>query len=249
MLGIPVISGQKLKEIYSSEMDIIVCAKEYFCISAQLIEMGITDYYVLMEGFLYHSSANETMMPVELNEYPYLRKETDEKNVLYIQNTGCSQSWEAAAMMKSEGYKIYLLYVMAFPETNSSSFMDIYDRTFTFYTADGIVNFIENSEFDVIHSSNDSDILTNIALSVSKHVALDMSNSGCDGCGTVEKIILSYIANMQSAGMIYKSLDDIKHMKKKYELEGKEILCLEESGWNSKVIADFYEKVKKRNVT
>ena len=74
LFGIKIIAGEKLKEIYSPDMDIVICTRSYFQISAQLVEMGITDYYVMMEGFLYHNSANETMMPIELSKYSYFQK-------------------------------------------------------------------------------------------------------------------------------------------------------------------------------
>lgn len=252
LFGIPIISSTQLKEIYTSGTDIIVCKKNYFQVSTQLIEMGITDYYVMMEGFLYHNSTNETMVPVELNKYSYFRKERDEKNILYVQNaTICKVIQQTAAMMRKEGYKVYLLYTMLPLESCNGNFASIYNGIYTFYTADGIIDFIENSDFDIIHSSDASDILANIVLGSSKHVVYDTHDtSSQQGCGAVENLILKYIATTQSDGNIYSSRDIAEIAGKKYGLEGKEILLssTEHQKSYSQELAAFYERVKKRKV-
>ncbi len=252
LFGIPIISSTQLKEIYTSGTDIIVCKKNYFQVSTQLIEMGITDYYVMMEGFLYHNSTNETMVPVELNKYSYFRKERDEKNILYVQNaTICKVIQKTAAMMRKEGYKVYLLYTMLPLESCNGNFASIYNGIYTFYTADGIIDFIENSDFDIIHSSDASDILANIVLGSSKHVVYDTHDTRSQqGCGAVENLILKYIATTQSDGNIYSSRDIAEIAGKKYGLEGKEILLssTEHQKSYSQELAAFYERVKKRKV-
>ena len=252
LFGIPIISSTQLKEIYTSGTDIIVCKKNYFQVSTQLIEMGITDYYVMMEGFLYHNSTNETMVPVELNKYSYFRKERDEKNILYVQNaTICKVIQKTAAMMRKQGYKVYLLYTMLPLESCNGNFASIYNGIYTFYTADGIIDFIENSDFDIIHSSDASDILANIVLGSSKHVVYDTHDTRSQqGCGAVENLILKYIATTQSDGNIYSSRDIAEIAGKKYGLEGKEILLssTEHQKSYSQELAAFYERVKKRKV-
>lgn len=268
--GIPIISCTKLKEIYSYGMDIIICTKDYFRISTKLIEMGITDYYVMLEGFLYHSSADETMMPVELNKYSYFRKEKDEKNILYVQDTVCMRTHEIAEMLRDEGYKIYLLYTMPLPESENISFAGIYNEVYTFYTANGILDFIENSDFDIIHSLNAPDILTNIVLETSKHVVFDTYDiNGLREYDTIEDIVLEYIAGTQSDGNIYSSRNAAEIARKKYGLEEQEILVLEnmisgreessipcekvcgteEKKFLSQKLVAFYERVKKRKVS
>ncbi len=223
LFGIPVIAGQQLREVYSSETDVIICAQAYFEISAQLIEMGITDYYVMLEGFLYHSNKNETMMPVELNQYNYFCKRDAERTILYVQSTECAQLHKMAAMMGEEGYKVFLLYTMACPQTEDSHSAGVYDGIFTFYTVNGIVDFIENSDFDIVHSFDDSDVLTNIVLLTPKHVVVNADRGGQKWVGTVENLVLSYMADARNDGMADTSLD-------------------------SKGLVEFYESVKKRNV-
>lgn len=244
LFGIQVIAGKKLKEIYSSGVDIIICSGSHFQISAQLIEMGITEYYVMLEGFLYHNSDKETMIPVELNNYSYYRKEKKEKNILYMQDTACIRTHKIASMMKDEGYKVYLLYTMAPPESNNESYAGIYSGIFSFSSMGGIIDFIENSDFDIIHSSNEPDILTNIALKTSKHVVFDTHDmNSLWGHDSIENLALEYVANTQSDGNIYTSTGVVEIAKQKYGLEQKEIFSLENMILDQEEIKDSYEKL------
>ena len=244
VLGIPVISAARLQEIKRPEIDIIICSKSYFSISAQLIVMGITEYYVMMEGFLYHCSKTETMMPVELSTYAYFQKEKNEKNILYMQNAACIRTHKIAKLMKEAGYKVYLLYTLAPPESNNESFSNIYNGIFTFYTMDGMIDFIENSDFDIIHSSNAPDILTNIILAASKHVIFDTHDmNSLWGNNSIEELALEYIANVKSDGNIYTSQSVVEIAKRKYGIKNKEILSLENMILDQEEIGESYEKL------
>lgn len=242
--GIPVVSAAELKEMYSSDIDIVICAKAYFQISAQLIEMGIHEYYVMMEGFLYHNSASETMLPVELSYHSFLKKEKNEKSVLYVQDIADRRTNEVAAAVKKAGYRAYLLYMLAPQETSIGKTSNIYDGEFTFYTADGMINFIENSDFDIVHNMGSSAILSNIVRSASKPVVLDIEKDQC-GSGTVEDLFLEYTAVTQCDGIIYGSPELAETTEKKYKLHGKETICMERE-ISGKGLCEFYEKVLQR---
>lgn len=249
LFGIPIISEAKLKEVYSSEIDIIISTNNYFQISTQLIAMGIKSYYVLMEGFLYHNCGFETMMPVELSKYPPLKKETGEKCILYMENIPSIRTHKIAELMKKAGYHVYLLYMMSLLAPEHKSLTNIYNKIFTFYTANEIINFIKGSDFDMIHSSDDAAILTNIGLLTSKHIVYDIGNrKELLGDNSVENTVLESIANTKSNGNIYSSEHAAMIAKKKYELENKEILIWNPDDSVQKLIS-FYKRVKQRKIT
>lgn len=209
LFGISVISTTELQEMHSAEIDIVICAEDYFRISTELIETGINEYYVMMEGFLYRNSADESMMPVELSTYSSVKKEKGEKNVLYVQSLADGRTNEMALAMKEAGYKVYLLYMLALQENGNSDFSDIYDGEFTFYTANGVIGFIENSDFDLVHSVGASLSLTNIVLAASKHMVIDVEKDQCE-CETVEALFLKHMADTQSDGIIYRAQGDVE---------------------------------------
>lgn len=55
IFGIPVISPNKIVNYMERDVDIVICASAYDQIGLQLNNMGITDYYVMIDGHLYHN--------------------------------------------------------------------------------------------------------------------------------------------------------------------------------------------------
>lgn len=226
--GISIIDIKELKKVYSGDIDIIICSKSYFQISAQLVELGIKEYYVLLEGFLYHSDMNDTMIPVELENHKYYKKLTDDKAILYVQNAACIRTHKIATMMKKYGYKVYLLYTMAPPDSSNSDFASLYDGIFSFTTANGVKRFIANSEFDIIHCSNTPDILANIAITTGKKVVVDTHDmNSLWGKDSINELILEFMANKFSEGDIYTSEKVTDIAEKKYNLKNKKVWYLE----------------------
>ena len=228
LFGIPIIAGVRLNEVRTPETDVIICAGNYFEIGMQLTKMGITDYYVMLEGFLYHSNAGESMMPVELNRYSYYRKHKHEKNILYVQNTACIRTHKTAALMRNSGYSVFLLYLVAPPAASNAAYSSVYDDIFTFYTQDAVVDFVENSDFDIVHCSNEPDILTNLLLATKKHIVFDTHDMmSIRRTENIEKLVLEYVANTASDGNIYISDWVVDIARKKYDLKNKEIIAWE----------------------
>lgn len=226
---IPIISIEELQNIFvAEEMDIIICSQAYFEMTNQLVEIGIQEYFVLLEGFLYHFDREEVMMPTELGDREYYKKEKNEKNILYVQNTACIRTHKIASMMKDKGYKVFLLYTIAPPESNNASFCGVYDEVFTVFTPNALIDFVNNSDFNIIHSSNEPDSLTNYLLLTNKKIVFDthdmMSLRGND---SVNALTLEYLANTQSAGVIYTSQSVLEIAKRKFGLEGQRTFVLE----------------------
>lgn len=243
--GIPIISVDELERIYdSAQYDFFVCVKEYTPVIKQLLEIGITEYYVMLQGFLFHCSEQEKMVPVELNQQEHYKKEAAEKNILFVQDIACIRTHKIAALMKRNGYKVFLLYMVAPPEINNSEFAGMYDGIYTFYTGKALVDFVENSDFDIVHSSNEPDILTTFLLMTKKHIVFDTHDMmSIRKSESIENLTLEYIANTASDGNIYTSDLVVDIAKSKYGLEGKEVLALENTVLEQEEITTAYEKL------
>ena len=50
LLGIPVIPAERILEYKKEDADIVVCTESYTQIGKQLKEMGISSYYIMLEG-------------------------------------------------------------------------------------------------------------------------------------------------------------------------------------------------------
>lgn len=227
--NIPIISVRQLESIYdSTQHDIVICIKEYQQIIRQLLSIEIKEYYILQQGFLYYNNAVETMIPMEICEYTYYKKEVIEKNILFVQNTACIRTHKIATLMKKNGYKVFLLYTMAPPEINNAEFAEVYNGIYTFYTWKALIDFVENSDFDIVHSSNEPDILTNLLLLTKKHIVFDTHDMmSLRKTENTEKLILEFIANTACDGNIYTSNLVCNIAKKKFGLTDKEIIAWE----------------------
>lgn len=225
--GIPVISGEQLKNLDMRDTDIVICTRAYDQIGSQISGMGIFDYYVMLEGFLYHMDLTETMMPVEICCAPYHRKRDGEKNILFVQNAACIRTYKIARVMKEEGYRVYLLYTMAPPYAAYMEFADIFEDIWGFSSANGIVDFISNSDFDIVHCSNEPDILVNIVQKANKPVVADTHDmQSIRGDIGIDALILEYLANTGSEGAVYVSAYIADIAKDKYKLDNRNVFVV-----------------------
>lgn len=225
--GIPIISGEKLKNLDMSDTDIVICTRSYYQIGSQIFDMGIFSYYVMLEGFLYHTDLTETMMPVEICRVPYHRKKDGEKNILFVQNAACIRTFRIARAMKEEGYRVYLLYTLAPPYAAYKEFANIFEDIWGFSSANGIVDFISGSDFDIVHCSNEPDILVNIVQRTNKPVVADTHDmqSIRSDIG-IDALILEYLANTYSDGVMYVSTYIAEIAKDKYKLNNNEVFAV-----------------------
>lgn len=242
---IPVMSVSQMMEIYDEEeMDIIICSQAYYDIANQLVDLGIVNYYVLLEGFLYRFSETEVMMPVELCKIQHYRKEEGEKNILFVQNTACIRTHKIASIMKNNGYRVFLLYTIAPPEFNNESFKKVYDNVYTFYTSNSMIDFVNESDFDLIHSSNEPDLLTNYLLLSNKKIVFDTHDMRSIRDSIInEALVLEYIANTRSAGTIYTSEGVREIAIKKYNIPREKTFALENLIFEQIIIQKKHKKL------
>ena len=245
LFHIPILSVEKMVEIYDKdEMDIIICSQAYYSMAKQLLDASIQEYYVLLEGLLYRFNEIETMMPVELCKIEYYKKQQKEKNILFVQNTACIRTHKIASLMKKKGYKIFLLYTIAPPVSNNERFIGIYDVIYTVFTANSLIDFVNNSDFDIIHSSNEPDSLTNYLQLTNKKIVFDTHDmmSLC-GYEDINTWVLEYLANVNSAGVIYTSKGVLEIAEKKFGLQNQKKFVLENLILNQIKIKKFHEKL------
>lgn len=246
--GIPIICFEQFKEMQLSDKDIVICTSSYEAIETQLASIGVSEYYVFMEGFLYLNSHLMTMAPIEVSQYDYYKKSPGEKNILFVQNAACIRTHKIATIMKRQGFKVFLLYMLAPPESNNGEFEGIYDATYDFSSANGLVDFVDNSDFDIVHSSNAPDMLTNLLLATSKPVVHDTHDmNSIWGNDNLNNLVLEHIANTHSAGNIYTSEGVTNIASEKYDIRNKPVFTLENVILEQVSIGQPYEKLSEKD--
>lgn len=241
--GIPIMGvDEALKYYYDEDTDIVISAKSHQALGIQVNDMGIIDYYVGMGGFVFHSDNNESLMPVEIyNTNLVIRKESNVKAILFVQDSPCIRTNKIAAVIKSRGYKVYLLYMMSPPD---EGYKEIYDGMYTFSSMKGIEHFISNSDIDIVHCSNSPDILVNICMGCGKPIVHDTHDMmSIWGYGSLENMALEYMANTRSDGNIYTSDSVTEIARSKYDIEDKPLLSIENQILEQVTIDSPYEKL------
>ena len=242
--GVEVILGKNLMYQDLDNIDIVICTQHYYEIENQLIEMRIMDYYVMIEGLLYHTSPYETMMPVELNRDVYYKKEMKERNILFVQNAACIRTHKIATLMKDIGYKVFLIYTLAPPFGAYLQYVDVYDKIWGFSSAKGLVDFISNSDFDVVHCSNEPDTLANIVSMSNKPVIADTHDMQSIRSNVeIDALILEYLANTFCLGNMYESDKVAEIAQQKYDTEAKKVFFVENYVMDQVNIVHPYEKL------
>lgn len=141
-----------------------------------------------------------------------------------MQNAACIRTYKIARVMKDEGYKVYLLYTLAPPYAAYEQFEDIFEKIWGFSSAKGVLDFISNSEFDIVHCSNEPDILVNIAQKGNKPVIADTHDMQSIRSDVgIDTLVLEYLANTYSDGTMYTSKYGAEIAKDKYRLEEKKV--------------------------
>ena len=244
--GKEVLGASILTKIDLSTTDIIICSKYYYQIAEQLINIGVIDYYVMLEGMLYHSNQHETMIPVEISNENCYKRTNDRKNIVFAQNAVCIRTNRLAQIMKELGYTVHLLYTLAPISDAYSEYKKVYDYQWYFSSVDGIRKFVESSDFDIVHCSNEPDILANILRKTNKPVVFDThdmqsirSNVGID------TLVLEYLANTKSNGNIYASQNVEIIASAKYGLQNMPLYSIDNLVMDEVVIEKPYEKISK----
>jgi hypothetical protein len=189
IFGRDIIDPDQFSQQVAKNVDIFVCTIDYFKTTEILIEKGISDYYVIMDGFIWHSDTSETMMPFELYNYQQYNKNGSEKNILFINKHETERMINITKESIKRGFKVFFLSTII-PQDN----INLFEKIFIFSTPNAIVDFISNSEFDEVWSFDTSSVLTSIAMCSSKEIKLDKDSLGAiDGRAGIISLALDYM--------------------------------------------------------
>lgn len=225
--GVLIKSVDALKEYDLEDIDIIICSKYYGEMATQLNSMGINRFFVTMEGFIYLFDEEGIFQPVEIENNKIYRKENGKKTILFVQNAACIRTHKIAKLMREAGYNVCLLYTLVPPINGYLEYKDTYENIWGFSSEIGIIDFINNSDFDIIHCSNEPDILATVCKRTNKPVVFDTHDmQSVRGSVDSNALMLEYLANKCCDANMYVSegIRDIAIAK--YNLEDKDIFVL-----------------------
>lgn len=187
---IPCISVSELSGLKLDNIDFVICDYKYGDVAQYLFKMGIFDYYVMLEGFLYHTSLDETMIPIEINSFSQIVNE--KKRVLIVDDVPDSHTYELAQMAYDSGDDVRILYTLYCENEKTHDESKIDNICFT--TVNGIRDYIGSGSFNRVICASDSPIVKCICSLSFNNVEYDrIDNDYIDYNGNMESIVLNYL--------------------------------------------------------
>ena len=229
--NLPVLSTSKLAELCAEQdIDVFICTLSFQPIISQLRHISI-NLFVCVCGFFYRVGRDCVLYPYALGmTKPYHKVKPDEKSILFVQDTPCVRTHKIASVMAGRGYSVFLLYVFCPPEdTMYVGYCGQYRGIFTVSSPDELIAFVKMSDFDIVHSFNAPDIITNILLHTNKKIVFDVHDTvtlAGDESITFKNLIFENLANTACDGIIYTSPGILAISKKRYHIGDKPAISL-----------------------
>ena len=201
-------------------MEIIIAINAYEDIHKQLEQNGIHSYIIWREGFLYRYDEKKYYYPIKDFKNVYYRKR-DKSNfsILFVQNAACIRTLKIAKALHDDGVNVSLAYTLNTPEIRNKEYVSCFDTICPIHTMQALIDWINKSDFDIIHSSNEPDILTALLTYSNKPIVHDCHDlRSAYKSMTPDEMAVEYIANVKSAGVIYTTEGIRKQAIKKFNI-------------------------------
>lgn len=201
LFDVPIIPPSALLE-YKGVSVVICVALGFIDIAKQLEMMGVA--CIVNRYGLFYKYIDTVLYPISFRKIEAYRKTPEDNfSVLFVQDTPCTRTDKISCSLKEIGVITHNAYFR-----NSSRMPEAYDVENAFYSYDDLLEFVNNSEFDIVHCSNEPDILTNLLLQSNKKIIYDAHDMITVRNNNIEPCFyyLEYAANKFSDG--YMCTDD-----------------------------------------
>lgn len=184
---------------------ILICMREPKAVQHQLISMGIKKVSLFVTpGLIYRYDESELAKEIREYVHPFIKIQSG-IHVLFAQINPCTRTHKFAEMLTLKGIKCSLAYFGKVADQTKSA-LSYYEQVIHFFSYTDFLEYVKNSEYDLVHCSNEPDILVALIGGCGKPVVHDCHDflSLRDDLNA-ENMALEYIANTKSDGFIYAS--------------------------------------------
>lgn len=197
LLGKPVIAPCKIKIEYNTF--VFVCVEFGFINIAKQLENLKIPCFINRRGVCY-KYRDTILYPVSLNQHLPFKKSSEAFSVLFVQDTICGRTDKISAVLKEKGVMTQNAFLM-----HSSQMPEAYYKENAFYSYDDLLEFVNESEFDIVHCSNEPDILADLLLHSNKTVIFDTHDllTARNNDSAHEVYYLEYTSNKFADGNMY----------------------------------------------
>lgn len=228
--GVAVIAPNEINAYkVNDEFEIIIAIGVYREVIRQLEQYNINDAVVWDSGLLYRYDRNDLFYPVVdcIDNY-YKKNDKEKMSVLFVQTSACIRTLKIAKALSEIGVNVSLAYWISSPDIDNKEYSPIFEKIYPIYSFGSFIDFVNNSEFDVVHSSNEPDSLTVLAQKSNKPVIHDCHDlSSAYKSMTPDEMTVEFIANINSNGVIYTTEGIRKEAIRKFGLNWNQTHVLE----------------------
>lgn len=215
-----IFSPEYFKKNKFENVDIIIASAYYYEIYNEICNNNYFDinrvYYIDTKSYLLKKFCDNKTN----------NKEKLIKRVLFVHYVHNTRTYKIATALSLNGIKVDFAYLKKHPFTIEKSKVP-YSNIIPINDVDEFIDYVNNEDYDIIHSSNEPDCLTTLLLNTNKvviHDTFDMNS--LRGDVSLDDIISEYNANKNSHGNIYVT-DLVKEIAiEKFHINSKKIFVL-----------------------
>lgn len=227
---ITICSPKEAKDIYDRHetMEIVIAVTDYYPIYLQLKQMKMEDIVIWKCGLLYHCEGMYNLAPVVYKNSVFTQKENSEMRVLFVQTAPCIRTNKIAKALKDCGIYTALAYTEKSPQFNNRNYAEAYQQYYPIFAMGELINLVNKSDFDIVHSSNEPDILTALLTYSNKPIVHDCHDlSSAYKSMTPDEMAVEYVANVKSSGVIYTTEGIRQEALRKFNIKEDKTFVLE----------------------
>lgn len=197
LFGKPIIAPDEIE--LSDNMIVFVCVEFGFIDIAKQLESLKIPCIINRRGVCYKYS-DTILHPVLFHNYSFYKRSDKKFSVLFVQEVICGRTDKISSVLKKRGIVTQNAFFI-----RSSQMRGAYDKENSFYSYDDLLSFVNGSDFDIIHCSNEPDLLATLLLHSNKPIVLDTHDllTARKNDFACEVYHLEYIANKFADGNMY----------------------------------------------
>lgn len=202
-MGIPIIQPIEVKNLCKeSDIDIFIAMDKCDLVVEQVMNLGADKVFVWRNPFFYNIDG---MIPFRKHKRIYYTKQNkNKKAVLFISAIANIRDHKIASLIKKSGYEVCLGYLISEPPASEPEFACIYDEIYPMQSIDELVDFVNNSEFDLVHSSSEPEFLTAILTYSNKVVIHECHDLRSETAAmSPNELAMEYLSHTRADGVIY----------------------------------------------
>ena len=216
------------EEIKNYDYDnVLICMSKPREVQQQLTEMGIETINLFVSpGLIYSYGANDIAREIREKVYPYEKTDVG-MHILFAQINPCTRTHKFAELLRKRGIKCSLAYFGTYSRQMEKA-LTYYENVNHFFSYTDFVYYVRNSDYDLVHCSNEPDILVSLLSGCGRPIVHDCHDflSLRDDINP-EKMALEIIANTKSDGFIYASKYCMNIAAERYNIDTERAISIE----------------------